>query len=64
MILSFASLCAVCDSIPAPRRLQTLLSEVDGSFRLDDEAAEVVLHLVEDFMNSVATHAAQLARHR
>lgn len=48
----------------ASRRLQSLLSEVDPSYTLDEEAAEVVLHLVEEFMSSVATHAAQVARHR
>ncbi len=46
------------------KRLQTLLAEVDPSYTLDEEASELVLHLVEDFMNNVATHAAQVARHR
>lgn len=48
------------------RRLQALLDEVDpsGSFRLDGEAEEIVLYLIEQFMTSVATHSAQLARHR
>ncbi|TFJ81578.1 hypothetical protein NSK_006829 [Nannochloropsis salina CCMP1776] len=48
------------------RRLQSLLNEVDptGSFRLDGETEEIVLYLIEHFMTSVATHAAQMARHR
>lgn len=48
------------------RRLQALLDEVDpsGTFRLDGEAEEIVLYLIEQFMTSVATHSAQLARHR
>jgi transcription initiation factor TFIID subunit TAF12 len=46
------------------KRLQALLAEVDPSYTLDEEASELVLPLVEDFMHNVATHAAQVARHR
>lgn len=40
------------------------MNDVDANYVLDEEAAEIVLHLVEEFAGSVARAAAAAARHR
>jgi transcription initiation factor TFIID subunit TAF12 len=45
-------------------RLQKLLEEVKPGYELDEEAAEIVLNMAEDFINRASGLSAQLAKHR
>lgn len=45
-------------------RLSSLLKEVDPNFELEPEAEELVLRMVDDFVDRVTRRAAEYAKHR
>jgi transcription initiation factor TFIID subunit 12 len=45
-------------------RLEDLVREIDPLEQLDEDVEEVLLQLVDDFIDSVVTSSCQLAKHR
>lgn len=46
------------------RRLQELVKEVDPMEQLDDDVEEVLMHIADDFIDSVVSASCQMAKHR
>ncbi|CAL9203098.1 transcription initiation factor TFIID subunit 12-like [Musa acuminata AAA Group] len=52
------------DHILGKRSLRELVSQIDPSEKLDSEVEDVLVEIAEDFVESVATFACSLAKHR
>ncbi|CAH1799362.1 unnamed protein product [Owenia fusiformis] len=46
------------------RRIQELVKEVDPMEQLDDDVEEMLLHIADDFIDSIVGSACQAAKHR